>query len=248
MAAVVPVCCGSCTEGSRQLILCLVRRMRPACILVLLSLASCVAGCTEVVRQYRADGTGKLRHVGSFVPEWGPVGKRVSYTLNDATFSYDLSMIRGDVRGHRQPPRRLAAGSDFVPFLVGSDASLIGGAFDAPGATSYGGSIRALSATASSRGDIVRQIRASGISKDYFAKSPHREYRSINGRRWLVTTAYEDGVRRLVGRRVYWAVEGDFLITMYVGFTSAPADLGWREKRLATLEKLVAGFQMRRNV
>jgi len=217
--------------------------MRPACLLALLILATSGGGCTEVVRQYQADSNGKLQHTGTFVPEWGPLGKRVSYTLNGTTFSYDLSAIHGDVRGHRQPPKQLQAGSDFTPFHVGSDASLLEAAFDAPGVTWYGGNIYALSGISASTSDIFREINARGVSKRYFAKSPTREYRSVNGRRWLITTIFEDRDRSLVDGRVFWTIADGFLVTFYVNFTSAPRDPSWRQKRLATLEKLVSGFR-----
>ena len=216
--------------------------MHIARFLISLSLAASVAGCTEVVRHYRADSSGKLRHVGTYLPEWGRIGKHVSYTLNGTTFDYDLSVIRGDVRGHRQPPSHLKAGDYFQPFSAGSDASLLEAAFDAGGVTWYSGNIRALSGKSSPANDIFQEIVARGISKRVFAKSPPiREYRSINGRRWLVTTHKE---QNLITNRTFWAIENGFLVTFNVNFVSAPTDPAWRESRLATLEKIVSRFQM----
>jgi hypothetical protein len=165
VSAVVRLCCGSCTEGSRQLILCLVRRMRPRRLLILLVLAT-FAGCTEVVRQYRADSSGRLRHVKTFTPEWGRVPKHVSYTINGVTFRYDLSPIRGDVRGHRHAPSQLPAGKDFIPFHVGSDASLLEAAFDAPGVTWFSGSVRALSGKQRNQQTTLGGVTSPRISLD----------------------------------------------------------------------------------
>jgi hypothetical protein len=220
--------------------------MRPAFLLVLLLLAASVGGCTEVVRQYRADNTGTLQHTRTFVPEWGSIGKRVSYTLNGTTFSFDLSAIGGDARGHRRPPKELRAGSDFTAFVAGNDASLLEGAFGTPGVTWYGGNIHALSSPSSPTSDLYREANARGISKRYFAKSPTREYRSVNGRRWMITTTFENRDRSLVEGRVFWTIGYGFLVTFNVNFTSAPTDPTWRQKRLARLEKLISDFRMYR--
>jgi hypothetical protein len=80
------------------------------------------------------------------------------------------------------------------------------------------------------------------------AASPAREYRSINGRRWLVTTTFEDQNQNLVAGRVFWTIEEGFLVTLNVNFTSAPRDPLWRQMRLNTLEEVVSGFDMHRNV
>lgn len=78
-------------------------------------------------------------------------------------------------------------------------------------------------------------------------KPTQLEYRNVDGRRWLVTTHFDDPGKRIVTNRTFWAVEDGFQATLAVNFDeSAPLTATWRAKRLRVLDELVSGFRMRR--
>lgn len=181
-----------------------------------------LVGCTEVVTQYRADSSGHLVKVGTFQPEWGAVDKRLSYDIDGMLFTYDLSAIRGEIRGHRDPPTQLARGEHRNPFSGVMDAP----SFGAPGKTWFGGFI--------------------GFAGDQGTKLTPQGIRFVNGRKWFVATKFEKETSDVIERRVFWTVQDGFLVTFYIGFTEAPADNQWRQKRLDSLERIVSGFDMHR--
>jgi hypothetical protein len=196
--------------------------MKPLQFLALCAIVSAFGACTEVVTQHRADSSGHLRKVGAFVPEWGLVGKRLSYELDGTIFTYDLSAIPGETRGHHQPPTHLAPGEHFKPFHGVTDAP----PFGAPGKTWFSGSI--------------------GWAADQSTKLSPQEIRFVNGRKWVVATKFEKGAGGVIKRRVFWTVQDKFLIALYVDFTEAPLDPQWRQKRLDMLARIVSGFDVRR--
>jgi hypothetical protein len=93
---------------------------------------------------------------------------------------------------------------------------------------------------------LVSEARVGGETKNMFlpeGKPPAVEYRSVNGRQWLVTTKFEDVSKRIVSNRVWWTVMDGFLVTFNVNFIDAPPDPAWRQQRVQMLERLVFDFR-----
>jgi hypothetical protein len=69
-------------------------------------------------------------------------------------------------------------------------------------------------------------------------------YRQVNGRRWLVTTRFEESERHVVSNRTYWTVIRDLLITFSVDLdASPPSEPEWGQHHFDSLHGLVSDFR-----
>lgn len=122
------------------------------------------------------------------------------------------------------------------------------GVFGSLGKTQIDTCIKLLKEKALTTAELKAQAFPGGEAEFMFAprnKPSGAEYRTINGRNWLVTTKFEDEERHFIRSRVYWMVERGFLITFNLIIDSdAPKDARWRSKRLSLLDGLVTDFHV----
>jgi hypothetical protein len=198
--------------------------------LVLIATALLAGGCQETATQYVVDERGRLRKIGPAL--WGPIGKRLSLNVDGTVFTYDLSSVPDrSIYGERSSKiHHLERGQAMRPFSALSRAK-----------TAFSGSIsrlkRSLSVT-----DLPSEAHPGGQAEHMFfppSKPSSKEFRTIAGRQWLVTTKYEDAEKKIVRSRVFWTVAGSYKITLNVIIDErAPATPEWRQKQLQVLERL----------
>jgi hypothetical protein len=198
--------------------------------------AGLFAGCGETITQYRSDSAGRFRKIATTtVPRLGDV----TYLINGAAFGYRFRAIgHADVR--ESTVGNLAPGQHKVPFVELRDGPFLG-----VGKTSFGGVIRRLKRSNLTTDQLISEARPGGEAQHMFfpeAKPSATQFREINGNRWLVTTKFDDGEKKLVQSRVWWMVVDGFLVTLYVNMSGVPSDPAWRQRRVDQLERLVADF------
>jgi hypothetical protein len=136
----------------------------------------------------------------------------------------------------------LAPGQQKVPFYESRDSPLLG-----IGKTFFGGVIQRLKRSPLTTEQLLSEARPGGEAEHMFfpeKKPSAKEYREVNGRRWLVTTKFDDAEKRLIRSRVWWIVVDGFLVTLNVNMVDdAPSDAAWRRRRVEQLERLVSDFR-----
>jgi hypothetical protein len=86
-------------------------------------------------------------------------------------------------------------------------------------------------------------------AKTHFTKRfPPGEVHStvIVGRRWIVTTQFEDPAKTRLHNRTYWTIENNLLVTFNLNVEpdgAQPAQ--WKEERIQRLEKVIATVRIR---
>jgi hypothetical protein len=200
-----------------------------------------LVACTEVSTKYRVDEHGHLQKLGVVARH----GTRASYRINNSIFDYDLRSIGGALLPVTDLVIALRPGQSKIPFSAQPDATLFGGVRE-----TFSGNIRRPNKTALAVDDLRSEARPGGETEHMFfpeAKPSAVDYQTINGRRWLVTTKFEDDAKQIVRGQVWWTVIDGFLVTFNVQiYEDAPRDAKWRNERVGKLQKLVSAFRYSR--
>lgn len=175
----------------------------------------------------------------------GPLANKTAiFEINGIKFSCRLPSNSRGLSLDKSNPTVLRPGEFKIPMMLLPDAEILGGL----GKTQIGTCIKFLEVKNLRTAKLKTQTFPGGEAQFMFAprdKPSSVEYRTINGRDWLVTTKFEDEQRQVIRSRVYWIVEQGFLITFNLIIDSdAPKDTKWRSRRLSLLDALVADFNV----
>ena len=198
---------------------------------LLLGAAFLTTACQETATQYVVDERGRLRKIGP--APWGPIDKRYSLDVDGTLFSYDLSSVPDRaIYGQRSSPMHLERGQTIRSFSALQLRK-----------TQFGGSISRIKSPLTLT-DLPSEARPGGEAEHMFfpkTKPSAKEFRTVAGRRWLVTTKFEDSEKKIIRSRVFWTIEGPYLLTLNLIIDErAPTTSEWRQKQLDILEGIAA--------
>jgi hypothetical protein len=167
-------------------------------------------------------------------------GHETQFIVNGIRVTYDLRPIAGDCEIFDRASVNLGKGESIIPFTCSRDTILIA---DAPRVkfSGYIGPIRNRTVTL----DTMRvEPRGGGRGKRIFSplyKAFESEFQMINGKRWLVSTQYENPDKRGPANRTYRIIEHGLLVTLNATILPhEPVSLEWRDKRFQLLEEIVS--------
>jgi hypothetical protein len=206
-------------------------------LLSLSAAAVLLGGCTQTADYYEVDNAGRFVKIDALP---GHQASGATYIINGRAFQYDFEAIgRGEIRD--PGPTSLAPGEYKRTFYKLRDAPIF-----STGRAIFGGIIRRPRA-GSLTAEAVESKRDSGGEtettrrKNSAATVQHRE---VNGRRWLVTTRFQDRERQIVMNRTYSTVISGLLITLYVDLdASSRSKPEWAQQCLYSLDRLVSDFR-----
>lgn len=199
-----------------------------------------VVACTGASTSYRVDERGHLQKIGVVRKH----GTRASYHINKSVFVYDLHAVRGAELPIADSATSLRPGENKIPFNAQPDAT----PFSVRDA--FSGNIRRLKTPAPTVDDLRSEAKPHGETEHMFfpeAKPSAVDYQTLNGRRWLVTTKFEDDAKQIVRSQVWWTVIDGFLVTFNLQiYEDAPRETKWRTERVKKLQTLVSAFRYSR--
>ncbi len=165
-------------------------------------------------------------------------GHDLQFTVNGTHFTYDLSSVRGDCDTFDRSSVDLKRGEHIIPFYCTRDKVFIAG-----GRSFFSGNIRPLRNPNVTLNALKSEAKPGGEASGMFSplnKAYETEFKTINGRRWLVVTQFEDTQKNRPTNRTYWTIESGLLVTLNGNILSSlSVSREWRHKRFLQLEELV---------
>ena len=167
-------------------------------------------------------------------------GDHLQFTVNGVRFTYDLNLVRGDCDAFDGSSIHLERGQYVIPFTCRRDRMLVADM----ARVFFSGNVRPLrnpNVTLSMlRSEAIRGGEVKWMSSQLY-KAFETEFRTINGRRWFVSTQFEDIEKNRPGNRTYWTIEGGLLVTVNANILPhISVSREWRDKRFRQLEELVS--------
>jgi hypothetical protein len=197
----------------------------------------CIVACQHGSMLYVADSSGRLQKIGP--TEWNLVSPKVSVEVDGNFLDCDLSPLSAtEIYGHRNPHIHLKVGQHDQIFSAQAGASLFSGG----GQSSFGASVSKQNASLTL--DTLPAEAKKHFTKRFAPGEVHSTV--IAGRRWIVTTQFEDPAKARLHNRTYWTIENNLLITFNLNVEpdgSQPAQ--WKEERIQRLEKVIANVRIR---
>jgi hypothetical protein len=176
----------------------------------------------------------------SLCPTEAKAGRdHLQFTVNGVRFTYDLSSVRGDCDTFDRPSIHLKSGDYLTPFYCTRDKIWLAG-----GRSFFSGVIRPLRNPNVTLTTLKTEAKPGGEAKGMFSplyKAFETEFRTITGRRWFVSTEFEDAGKSRPANRTYWTIDSGLLVTLNA--TILPhisVSREWRNKRFEQLEELVS--------
>jgi hypothetical protein len=166
-------------------------------------------------------------------------GHNLEFTVNGTHFTYDLSSVRGDCDTFERSSVDLKRGEHIIPFYCTRDKVFLAG-----GRSFFSGNIRPLKNPNVTLNALKSEAKPGGEVNGMFSplyRAFETEFRTITGRRWFVSTQFEDAEKSRPANRTYWAIDSGLLVTLNA--TILPhisVSREWRNKRFEQLGELVS--------
>jgi hypothetical protein len=188
---------------------------------------------------------------------WSPTivakEKRCQFDIvvNGVRFGYDLSALlpfRGKCNPFFSGSLHLATHAKIIePFFTTTDGPL-SLFYDVPGPVVFTASIRLLRNPSLTLDDLPKHAGTGEDAEHMFFpddKPSSIQFKTINSRRWLMTTKFEDREKRIPRSRIFSTLERGMHVTFSTVFRSAAStNPEWRYERLDLLEQLVRRFSI----